>query len=134
MTPAFLLAVFAGLFAISSATAATNTGSGGANFTCSADAGLCECEGSKDGADCKAMRRNCKDIDDIFSTASPEDKGKFFCVMVKQTPGGAKSLSERLRPKARAPETAAGAPAAKPSGRSSAVSPAARSGVTRSEP
>lgn len=96
-----LLGLLVSMFGISTAMAAPPiSGSGGtgpANFTCNTEIGLCECEGDKSSVDCQAMRRNCKNVDDIFSTESPADKGKLFCVMAKQDRTGTKPGSGRLR-------------------------------------
>ena len=42
--------------------------SGGMNFSCDVNLGVCDCKGVWDGADCKAMRKNCgKNKDDWHS-------------------------------------------------------------------
>jgi hypothetical protein len=119
------------------ASGAPNSGPGGTgstNFTCNAEVGLCECEGDKDSIDCKAMRRNCKDVDDLFSTESPHDKGKLFCVMTKQGRSGTKPGSGRFRRDAPSQAPAAAADTvADPAGRGSLAVPA-RAASKRSEP
>jgi hypothetical protein len=47
--------------AIASAEAAPNTGSGprGRGFSCDVNTNQCKCDGIWEGADCKAMQKNC---------------------------------------------------------------------------
>lgn len=129
MNQAILLGLLVSLFGISTAMAAPPiSGSGGtgpANFICNTEIGLCECEGDKSSVDCQAMRRNCKNVDDIFSTESPADKGKLFCGMAKQGQTGTKPGSGRLRGdvQRQAPAAAADAVSDTPSDDNRIVSP-----------
>jgi hypothetical protein len=56
-----IVAILALFILSATAQAASNLGSGGLGFSCDVNTRKCTCSGVWDGADCEAMKKNCKD-------------------------------------------------------------------------
>lgn len=66
----FLAAVLA-VSATAAYAAVSQGGSTGANFSCDVNTGDCSCTGAWEGADCQAMKKNCKEPKNYNCNSTP---------------------------------------------------------------
>lgn len=94
----YIAPILVGLFLVAGASPAAAK----MNFSCNVNTLTCGCAGPLKGADCQAMKKNCKAGGAITCTTLPSGNTYCTCGMAALTvsPGGAKSVKKGVGGKA----------------------------------